>query len=83
MCVLQFLFVGQRRDIPLLAKVLEAVNVPVIASGGARKTEDFIKLFKDLPDIDAGLAASVFHFGEIAIPDLKKNLNDNGILVRM
>lgn len=70
-------------DIPLLAKVLEAVNVPVIASGGAGKTEDFIKLFKDLPDIDAGLAASVFHFGEIAIPDLKKNLNDNGILVRM
>lgn len=70
-------------DIPLLKRVLEAVNVPVIASGGAGKTEDFIKLFKELPDIDAGLAASVFHFGEIAIPDLKKNLNDNGILVRM
>jgi cyclase len=70
-------------DIPLLAKVLEAVNVPVIASGGAGKSEDFINLFKAVPDIDAGLAASVFHFGEIAIPDLKKILNDNGILVRM
>ncbi len=70
-------------DIPLLARVLEAVNVPVIASGGAGKAEDFINLFKALPDIDAGLAASVFHFGEIVIPDLKKILNDNGILVRM
>ncbi len=70
-------------DIELLARVLEVVNVPVIASGGAGKTEDFVNLFKELPDIDAGLAASVFHFGEIAIPDLKKNLNDNGILVRM
>ncbi len=70
-------------DIPLLARVLETVNVPVIASGGAGKAEDFINLFKELPDIDAGLAASVFHFGEIAIPDLKKILNDNDILVRM
>ena len=70
-------------DIPLLARVLETVNVPVIASGGAGRAEDFINLFKELPDIDAGLAASVFHFGEIAIPDLKKILNDNGILVRM
>ena len=70
-------------DIPLLKRVLETVNVPVIASGGAGKTEDFINLFKELPDIDAGLAASVFHFGEIAIPDLNKNLNDKGILVRM
>ena len=70
-------------DIPLLARVLETVNVPVIASGGAGKVEDFINLFKELPDIDAGLAASVFHFGEIAIPDLKKILNDNDIIVRM
>ncbi len=70
-------------DIPLLARVLETVNVPVIASGGAGKAEDFINLFKELPDIDAGLAASVFHFGEIAIPDLKKILKDNDILVRM
>ena len=70
-------------DIPLLKRVCETVNVPVIASGGAGKTEDFVNLFKEIPDIDAGLAASVFHFGEIAIPDLKKNLNDNGILVRM
>ena len=63
--------------------MLETVNVPVIASGGAGNVEDFINLFKELPDIDAGLAASVFHFGEIAIPDLKKILNDNDILVRM
>ena len=70
-------------DIPLLARVLETVNVPVIASGGAGKVEDFINLFKELPDIDAGLAASVFHFGEIAIPDLKKILNDNDIIVRL
>jgi cyclase len=70
-------------DIPLLARVLETVNVPVIASGGAGKAEDFVNLFKELPTIDAGLAASVFHFGEIAIPDLKKILNDNDIIVRM
>lgn len=70
-------------DIEMLRLVLETVNVPVIASGGAGSTEDFIKLFREVPDIDAGLAASVFHFGDIKIPDLKKVLNDNGIVVRI
>ena len=69
-------------DLPLLKEVCAAVNVPVIASGGAGKMEDFTQLFQTIPTIDAGLAASVFHFGEIAIPDLKRELQRNGILVR-
>ena len=69
-------------DLPLLKEVCAAVNVPVIASGGAGKMEDFTQLFQTIPTIDAGLAASVFHFGEIAIPDLKRELRRNGILVR-
>lgn len=69
-------------DIELLSKVCEAVKVPVIASGGAGKAEHFIDLFKKIPDIDAGLAASVFHFGEIKIKDLKGLLDKNGINVR-
>lgn len=70
-------------DIPLLKAVCAAVDVPVIASGGAGSTQDFVRLFQEIPDIDAGLAASVFHFGEIAIPDLKKILRDNGIPARI
>ena len=70
-------------DIELLEQVCEAVRVPVIASGGAGKMQDFTDLFRAIPDIDAGLAASVFHFGEIAIPDLKKELRRNGITVRL
>ncbi len=70
-------------DIELLQAVCDAVNVPVIASGGAGCTDDFIKLFKSVPTIDAGLAASVFHFGEIQIPALKKELSKNGINVRL
>jgi cyclase len=70
-------------DIPLLKEVCNAVNVPVIASGGAGCVQDFIDLFREIPDIDAGLAASVFHFGEIAIPDLKKTLAEYSIPVRM
>lgn len=69
-------------DIELLEKVCGAVDVPVIASGGAGKKEHFTELFTKLPKVDAGLAASVFHFGEIAIPDLKKELAKNGITVR-
>ena len=74
--------VKQGFDLPMLQAVLEAVNVPVIASGGAGGTADFIELFKSLPTIDAGLAASIFHFGEVTIPDLKKELADHGIEVR-
>ena len=70
-------------DIEMLKAVCEAVNVPVIASGGAGSTQHFIDLFKAIPDIDAGLAASVFHFGEIKIKDLKKELSDNDITVRL
>ena len=70
-------------DIELLKLVTGAVNVPVIASGGAGSAEDFITLFKEIPDIDAGLAASIFHFGEVKISDLKKIMNNNGITVRL
>lgn len=75
--------VKQGFDIELLKLVCDAVNVPVIASGGAGSTQHFIDLFKQVPDIDAGLAASVFHFGEILIPDLKKQLKDNNIIMRI
>ena len=70
-------------DLELLAEVTRTVNVPVIASGGAGKMAHFTELFREIPDISAGLAASVFHFGEIAISDLKRELSDNGISVRI
>ena len=69
-------------DLEMLEAVCNAVNVPVIASGGAGCVHDFIKLFKTLPKVDAGLAASIFHYGEVKIKDLKKELADNGIVVR-
>ncbi len=69
-------------DLEMLAAVCDAVNVPVIASGGAGSKEDFVTLFKRLPKVDAGLAASIFHFGEVDIKDLKKTLTDNSINVR-
>ena len=69
-------------DLEMLDAVCNAVSVPIIASGGAGKVEDFTQLFQTLPGVDAGLAASVFHFGQIAIPDLKAELRKNGILVR-
>ena len=70
-------------DLEMLDKVCSSVDVPVIASGGAGKTEDFIELFEKVPRVDAGLAASVFHFGEISIPDLKAALRENNIQVRL
>ena len=70
-------------DLPMLAAVCEAVNVPVIASGGAGGIEDFVRLFQALPKVDAGLAASIFHFGEVSIPDLKQALHARGINVRL
>ncbi len=70
-------------DIEMLKAVCEAVNVPVIASGGAGSAEDFVTLFNEIPDIDAGLAASIFHFGEVQIKDLKKLLKENNINVRL
>lgn len=70
-------------DIEMLKAVCAAVNVPVIASGGAGCSEDFVTLFNEIPDIDAGLAASIFHFGEVKISDLKQLLNKNNINVRL
>ena len=69
-------------DLEMLKAVCEAVNVPVIASGGAGGIEDFVTLFKEIPTIDAGLAASIFHFGEVKIFDLKQTLKQNNITVR-
>ena len=70
-------------DIQMLSAVCDAVNVPVIASGGAGSIEHFKELFTALPKVDAGLAASIFHFGEVKIADLKKELSKNNIPVRL
>ena len=70
-------------DLEMLEAVCNAVNVPVIASGGAGCEDDFVKLFKALPKVDAGLAASVFHFGEIEINHLKSELKKQNITVRL
>ena len=70
-------------DLEMLAAVCDAVNVPVIASGGAGCIQDFVTLFQSLPKVDAGLAASIFHFGEVDIRDLKEELRRNGIEVRL
>lgn len=69
-------------DIEMLRAVCDAVSVPVIASGGAGSIAHFTELFKAIPDIDAGLAASIFHFGEVSIKDLKNELKKNNIIVR-
>ncbi|MBR5287426.1 MAG: imidazole glycerol phosphate synthase subunit HisF [Clostridia bacterium] len=69
-------------DLEMLSDVCAFANVPVIASGGAGCIEDFVTLFKTIPGVDAGLAASIFHFGEVAIRDLKETLHHNGITVR-
>ena len=70
-------------DLEMLDAVCNAVSVPVIASGGAGKIEDFVELFKKLPKVDAGLAASIFHFKEVEIKTLKEELRKNGISVRL
>lgn len=70
-------------DLELLAAVAERVNIPIIASGGAGKREDFAELFRTLPKVDAGLAASIFHFKEIKIKDLKNYLRGQGIEMRI
>ena len=70
-------------DLEMLRDVSEIVHVPVIASGGAGGVQDFVDLFLEIPDMSAGLAASIFHFGEVAIPDLKQVLRENGVCVRL
>ena len=70
-------------DIEMLDAVCNPVSVPVIASGGAGGVSDFVELFKKVPKVDAGLAASIFHFGEVAIKDLKAELRANGIDMRI
>ena len=74
--------VKQGFDLEMLEAVCDAVSVPVIASGGAGKIEDFVKLFHTLPKVDAGLAASIFHFGEVDIQELKTHLAQEQIVVR-
>lgn len=69
-------------DLEMLKAVSDAVEVPVIASGGAGCVADFVTLFKTLPRVDAGLAASIFHFGEVGIGELKFALEKQGINVR-
>ena len=75
--------VKQGFDLEMLEAVCNAVSVPVIASGGAGKIGDFITLFNTLPKVDAGLAASIFHFGEVKISDLKAQMQENGINTRI
>ena len=70
-------------DIEMLDAVCNAVNVPVIASGGAGCVKDFIDLFNAVPGVDAGLAASIFHFGEVKINDLKTEMKNAGIPSRL
>lgn len=70
-------------DLEMLKAVCDVVSVPVIASGGAGKIDDFIELFKALPKVDAGLAASIFHFGEVDIKDLKNEMKMAGIPARI
>ena len=70
-------------DIEMLCAVCDVVKVPVIASGGAGSIGDFIDLFRSVPGVDAGLAASIFHFGEVKIPELKEALRENNITVRI
>ena len=69
-------------DLEMLNAVTEIVDVPVIASGGAGCIQDFVTLFRQAPGVDAGLAASIFHFGEVSIRDLKQKLTENGINIR-
>ena len=75
--------VKQGFDLEMLSAVCDAVDVPVIASGGAGCAEHFKTLFHALPKVDAGLAASIFHFGEVKIPALKQVLRADGINVRL
>lgn len=75
--------VKQGFDIQMLRDVSARVRVPIIASGGAGGARDFVSLFQELPGLSAGLAASIFHFGTVSIPELKRELQRNGVCVRL
>jgi cyclase len=66
----------------LLKQINELVSIPIIASGGAGSAQDFVDVFQKT-DVDAALAASVFHYGEILIPELKQILKNNQIAIRI
>lgn len=70
-------------DIEMLKVACEAVSIPLIASGGAGSIDDFLRLFEAVPKVDAALAASVFHFGDVKIPELKNRLSAVGIPIRI
>lgn len=70
-------------DLEMLNAIASVCDIPIIASGGAGCMEDFLTLFRSVPGVDAGLAASIFHFGEVAIRDLKRYLKENGIEMRV
>ena len=70
-------------DLEMLDAVCNIVSIPVIASGGAGSINDFVTLFQTLPKVDAGLAASIFHFCEVSIQELKNKLKDEQIIVRI
>ena len=70
-------------DLEMLSAVCDVTDVPVVASGGAGCIEHFVRLFQTLPKVDAGLAASIFHFGEVSIPELKRALAEKGIPARL
>ena len=75
--------VKQGFDLEMLDKVCQMVRVPVIASGGAGCIEHFLTLFETLPGVDAGLAASIFHYGEVSIRELKIEMARRGIPARL
>jgi len=70
-------------DLEMLAQISKKITIPIIASGGAGNIEDFITLFKTLPQVDAGLAASIFHYKQVSIKELKMKLRENGIDIRI
>lgn len=70
-------------DLEMLAAFAQAVHIPIIASGGAGCMEDFKTLFEAVPGVDAGLAASIFHFKTVEIGALKRYLAENGIAMRV
>lgn len=75
--------VKQGFDIEMLEAFADTVKIPIIASGGAGNREDFKTLFQTVPGVDAGLAASIFHFKQVDIPGLKQYLRAEGIAVRI